>query len=38
MVSSQAETVHEGVTYDLEVDTSQNESLDCARANAARKV
>jgi chloramphenicol 3-O phosphotransferase len=38
MASSQAEMVHAGVTYDIEVDTSQTESLMCARAIAARVV
>lgn len=36
MAASQAEAVHEGVTYDLEVDTSHTEALECARAIAAR--
>ncbi|HEX5163828.1 MAG TPA: chloramphenicol phosphotransferase CPT [Thermomicrobiales bacterium] len=36
MAALQAETVHQGVTYDVEVDTSQSESLDCARTIAAR--
>ena len=35
MATSQAESVHRGVVYDIEVDTSHNESLDCARAIAA---
>jgi chloramphenicol 3-O phosphotransferase len=35
MAASQAEIVHQGVSYDLEVDTGQSESLDCARAIAA---
>jgi chloramphenicol 3-O phosphotransferase len=38
MAASQAEAVHEGVAYDVVVDTSQTESLDCARAIAARVV
>ncbi len=38
MAASQAEAVHQGVVYDLEVDTGQTESLDCARAIAARVV
>jgi chloramphenicol 3-O phosphotransferase len=38
MAALQAEMVHQGVVYDLEVDTSQTESLDCARAIAARVV
>jgi chloramphenicol 3-O phosphotransferase len=36
MAAAQAETVHEGVVYDIEIDTSHTESLDCARAIAAR--
>ncbi|PCG82266.1 chloramphenicol phosphotransferase [Streptomyces sp. WZ.A104] len=36
MAESQAETVHRGVVYDLEVDTTHTESLDCARTIAAR--
>ncbi|HET9015619.1 MAG TPA: chloramphenicol phosphotransferase CPT [Thermomicrobiaceae bacterium] len=35
MAAGQAEVVHRGVVYDLEVDTSHTESLDCARAIAA---
>ena len=35
MAASQTETVHQGVVYDIEVDTSHTESLDCARAIAA---
>ena len=38
MAASQAETVHQGVVYDIEIDTSHTESLDCARAIAARVV
>jgi chloramphenicol 3-O phosphotransferase len=38
MAASQAAAVHEGVVYDIEVDTSRTESLDCARAIAARLV
>jgi chloramphenicol 3-O phosphotransferase len=38
MAASQAEIVHQGVVYDLEVDTSHTESLDCARTIAARVV
>jgi len=38
MAASQAAMVHQGVVYDLEVDTSQTEALDCARAIAARVV
>jgi chloramphenicol 3-O phosphotransferase len=36
MAASQAEAVHQGVTYDFEVDTTHAEALDCARAIAAR--
>ncbi len=36
MAAAQAETVHRGVTYDLEVDTTHAESLTCARTIAAR--
>jgi chloramphenicol 3-O phosphotransferase len=36
MAASQAEAVHEGVVYDLEVDTTHAEALACARAVAAR--
>jgi chloramphenicol 3-O phosphotransferase len=35
MAVSQAEVVHRGVVYDLEVDTTHAESLECARAIAA---
>jgi chloramphenicol 3-O phosphotransferase len=35
MAASQAEIVHKGVVYDVEVDTTKTESLDCARAIAA---
>jgi chloramphenicol 3-O phosphotransferase len=38
MAASQAETVHQGVVYDVEIDTSHAESLDCARVIAARVV
>ncbi|MFD9366138.1 chloramphenicol phosphotransferase CPT [Streptomyces sp. NPDC060020] len=38
MAASQAERVHHGVVYDLEVDTTRTESLDCARAIAARVI
>lgn len=34
MAASQADLVHDGVRYDLEVDTTHTESLDCARAIA----
>jgi chloramphenicol 3-O phosphotransferase len=36
MAASQAELVHQGVVYDLQVDTTHSEALDCARAIAAR--
>jgi chloramphenicol 3-O phosphotransferase len=36
MAASQADLVHQGVDYDLEVDTTRTEALDCARAIAAR--
>jgi chloramphenicol 3-O phosphotransferase len=36
MAASQAESVHRGVIYDLEVDTTRAESMECARAIAAR--
>ncbi len=36
MARLQAETVHQGVTYDLEVDTTHQEAFDCARRIAAR--
>ena len=35
MAASQATLVHKGVAYDVEVDTSRSESLDCARLIAA---
>ncbi|MEV3993782.1 chloramphenicol phosphotransferase CPT [Streptomyces sp. NPDC049837] len=35
MAASQAEVVHEGVFYDLEVDTTHTESMVCARTIAA---
>ena len=38
MAASQAETVHQGVVYDIEIDTSQAESLDCARVIAERVI
>jgi chloramphenicol 3-O phosphotransferase len=34
MAASQAEVVHRGVFYDLEVDTTHAESMECARAVA----
>jgi chloramphenicol 3-O phosphotransferase len=36
MAASQAEVVHEGIVYDLLVDTTRTEALGCARAIAAR--
>jgi chloramphenicol 3-O phosphotransferase len=36
MAAQQAEQVHRGVTYDLEIDTAHTESVDCARTIAAR--
>jgi chloramphenicol 3-O phosphotransferase len=36
MAASQAELVHRGVIYDLEVDTTHTESLACARQIASR--
>lgn len=36
MAAAQAEAVHEGVHYDLEVDTTHTESLACARTIAAQ--
>lgn len=35
MAAAQAEIVHKGVDYDVEVDTSHTESLECARLIAA---
>lgn len=35
MAASQAEVVHRGVVYDLEVDTAHAESMECARSIAA---
>ena len=35
MAASQAEVVHQGLTYDLEVDTTHAESIECARSIAA---
>jgi chloramphenicol 3-O phosphotransferase len=34
MAASQADVVHQGVAYDLEVDTARAESMECARAIA----
>jgi chloramphenicol 3-O phosphotransferase len=36
MAASQADVVHHGVVYDLQVDTTHTEALECARAIAAR--
>jgi chloramphenicol 3-O phosphotransferase len=36
MAAAQAELVHRDMIYDLEVDTTHTESLDCARTIAAR--
>ncbi|MET7939327.1 chloramphenicol phosphotransferase CPT [Streptomyces sp. NPDC005302] len=36
MATSQADAVHRDVSYDLQVDTTHTESLDCARIIAAR--
>ncbi|MFB0632145.1 chloramphenicol phosphotransferase CPT [Streptomyces sp. AB3(2024)] len=36
MAASQAEVVHRGVVYDLEIDTTHAESMECARAIAGR--
>ncbi len=36
MAASQADAVHEGVAYDLEVDTTRAEAMACARTIAAR--
>jgi chloramphenicol 3-O phosphotransferase len=36
MAASQAEVVHQGVGYDLEVDTTHTDPVDCARIIAAR--
>ncbi|KQX59683.1 chloramphenicol phosphotransferase [Streptomyces sp. Root66D1] len=38
MAAKQADLVHRGVVYDIEVDTTHTASLDCARAVAARVV
>jgi chloramphenicol 3-O phosphotransferase len=35
MAASQANVVHRGVVYDVEVDTTHTESMECARAIAA---
>ncbi|MGC8923541.1 chloramphenicol phosphotransferase, partial [Streptomyces sp. PG2] len=36
MAVAQADLVHRGVTYDLEVDTTRTEAMGCARVIAAR--
>ena len=36
MAASQAELVHRGIVYDLQVDTTHTEALDCAQVIAAR--
>jgi chloramphenicol 3-O phosphotransferase len=36
MTTSQAEVVQRGVTYDLEVDITRTEAMECARAVTAR--
>jgi chloramphenicol 3-O phosphotransferase len=36
MAESQAEVVHRGVVYDMDVDTTRTEALECAQAIAAR--
>ncbi|MFV8184464.1 chloramphenicol phosphotransferase CPT [Streptomyces sp. AF1B] len=38
MARKQAELAHEGVVYDMEVDTTHTESLECARTIAAAVV
>ncbi|MFV6031237.1 chloramphenicol phosphotransferase CPT [Streptomyces sp. NPDC056264] len=38
MAAKQADTVHRGVTYDVEVDTTRTESLECARVIATHVV
>jgi chloramphenicol 3-O phosphotransferase len=35
MAASQAEVVHQGVVYDLQVDTTHTEAMECARTIAA---
>jgi chloramphenicol 3-O phosphotransferase len=36
MAASQAELVHRGAAYDVQVDTTHTEALDCARVIAGR--
>lgn len=38
MAASQADLVHQGVRYDVEVDTTHSEALDCARIIAGHVV
>ncbi|GAA1312523.1 hypothetical protein GCM10009647_037540 [Streptomyces sanglieri] len=38
MAAAQAELVHQGVTYDMEVDTTRSEPIECARIIAAHIV
>ncbi|QOV37269.1 chloramphenicol phosphotransferase CPT [Streptomyces ferrugineus] len=38
MAALQADVVHQGVRYDLEVDTTHTESLECARTIAAHQL
>jgi chloramphenicol 3-O phosphotransferase len=38
MAAAQAEVVHQGVLYDVEVDTTHTEALACARAIAAHVI
>jgi chloramphenicol 3-O phosphotransferase len=38
MAALQADLVHQGVTYDLEVNTAKSESLTCAQTIAAQVV
>ena len=36
MAESQADLVHQGIVYDLQVDSTHTEALECARIIAAR--
>jgi chloramphenicol 3-O phosphotransferase len=36
MAASQAEAVHHGIAYDMQVDTTRTEAMQCAQAIAAR--
>jgi chloramphenicol 3-O phosphotransferase len=38
MAASQAELVHRGIGYDLQVDTTRTEALECAQAIAAHAL